>query len=428
MAKESPEQFQPPTADSPQAAIPTFSISDHSRPYEALSKYLTFENLDHHEWWRHGAPMLSKMLSDANYDIHHQFQHLCLFGLHIVPLLGPFPAARSGPYRCLLGGFGSLEFSENFTGSEATIRIGFEPTAHTAGASSDPANRLIINEALSRLKKVDPQMDLRLYHQLVNELAINDQEETLLRDRDELEKQPSKSQTILALDLKGGAFTAKLYLFPILKSAATGRSLPHLVSNAIRKVDERGAFKDSLAMIEDYLQTTPATTSICYLSCDLVDPEKTRLKIYIEEDQVMFGRVSDIWTMGGKLTDKETMTGLQMLRELWTALEIIEGVRMPVDRATILGDGPDILPLLFNFETRPFQKDPKLKIYIPLVGVNDMEIARVLSEFFAKYGMSEHADSYTRNWMSYWYVFRSEENIYKVYVTETFYSQATSGP
>ncbi|KAK2784679.1 hypothetical protein FQN52_008907 [Onygenales sp. PD_12] len=416
MAGESQKQFQPSTAHSPHAAVPTFSIADSSRPCEVLSKYLTFQSLDQHEWWHHGAPVINKMLSDANYDIHHQFQYLCLFGLHIVPLLGPFPTPRSGLYECFLGLFGSLELSKNFTASESTVRICFEPISHAAGTSSDPANRLIINEALSRLNGIEPQVDLRLYHQLIHELALTDQEEILLQNRGELMKQPSKTQTILGLDLKGGAVTAKLYIIPILKSLVTGQSIQHLMWNAIRKFDERGAFKDSLAIIEDFLQTAPESTSANFLSCDLVDPEKTRLKIYVHDFHVLFGRVSDIWTMGGRLTDKETMTGLEMIRELWTALGIHEGVRAPVERASRPGDGPDILPLLFNYEAAPFQKVPKQKIYFPLVGINDMAIARVLSEFFAKYGMPEHADSYARNLASYWYVLRSQETIYMFYV------------
>jgi DMATS type aromatic prenyltransferase len=369
--------------------------------YDSLSRYMTFPSLGQHDWWRKTGPTLGKMLRDAKYDICQQFQYLYLFGTHIIPMLGPFPSVRPGLYRSVLGGLGSLEFSQNFTQSQRTVRVAFEPTSHAASTGEDPCNRRMVNEALSRLKCLSPQTDLQLYYQLMSELTLADEEERILSNRNELETQPGKTQSILALDLKGGDIAVKLYLYPGLKSAATGTPISQIVFDSVRKVDHKGVFSDSLALIEDFLRTVPPTISLHFLSCDLVALRNTRFKIYIAEFQVDFERITDIWTLGGKLQDQETLTGLGMLRELWEALKIPEGKRSRVERPTMPGDPPDLLPLLFNFEIQPHKHPPQLKIYFPLTGVNDLTIATSLTQLFSRWGWSEHAHSYSRDLASY---------------------------
>ncbi|RHZ48762.1 hypothetical protein CDV55_101306 [Aspergillus turcosus] len=377
------------------------STSKSSAAYDSLSKYITFPTLGQCDWWRKAGPTLGKLLRDAKYDLCQQFQYLYLFGMHIIPMLGPFPTDRPGLYRSVLGGLGSLEFSQNFTQSQRTVRIAFEPTSHAASTGEDPCNRRMVNEALSRLKSLSPQMDLQLYYQLITELTLTDEEERILSNRNELETQPGKTQSILALDLKGGDIAVKLYLYPGLKSAATGAPILQIVFNSVRKVDHKGAFSDSLALIEDFLRTAPPSISVHFLSCDLVALRNMRFKIYIAEFQVDFKRITDIWTLGGKLQDQETLTGLRMLRELWEALKIPEGKRSQVERPTMPGDPPHLLPLLFNFEIQPHKPLPQLKVYFPLTGINDMTIATSLTQLFSRWEWSEPAQCYSRDLASY---------------------------
>ncbi|KAF7158687.1 hypothetical protein CNMCM6106_005477 [Aspergillus hiratsukae] len=377
------------------------STFESSPVYHSLTKYITFPSLDHYEWWRKTGPTLGKMLCDAKYDLCQQFQYLYLFGTYIIPMLGPFPTARPGLYQCILGGLGSLEFSQNFTQSQRTVRIAFEPTSHAASTGEDPCNRRMVTEALSRLKCLSPVLDLQLYYQLITELTLTDDEERLLSNRNELETQPCRTQTILALDLKGGDIAVKLYLYPALKSAATGTPISQMVFNSVRKVDDKGIFSESLAMVENFLSTAPPSISVCFMSCDLTSLGNTRFKIYFAEFHVDFERIHDIWTLGGKLQDEERLTGLKMIRELWEALSIPEGKRSQAERPTRPGDPPTLLPLLFNFEMQPHRPMPQLKIYFPLTGINDMTIATSLTQLFSRWGWSEHAKSYCKDVASY---------------------------
>ncbi|KAB8233937.1 putative dimethylallyl tryptophan synthase [Aspergillus alliaceus] len=358
-------------------------------------------SLDQYDWWRNMAPMLGKMLYDAKYSLCQQFEHLYLFGTHIIPMLGPFPTSRPGLYKCILGGLGPLEFSQNWTKQQATVRIAFEPTSAAASTGDDPCNRLMINEALNRLKQLRPQVDLQLYHQLITSLTVTDEEQHYLSSRHELDSQPSKTQTILALDLKGSDLSVKLYFYPLVKCAATGTPISQLAFSAIRKVDDGGVFRSPLAMIEDFLSGAPSTTSVCFVSCDLVAPSKTRFKLYVAEFQVDFARISDIWTLGGRLGDEETLTGLSMLRELWGSLGIPEGLRSFPERPTQAGDSADKVALLFNLEIQPHKSLPQPKAYLPLTGINDEVIARTITHIFEKWGWSEHSKSYTENLESY---------------------------
>ncbi|PKX88945.1 uncharacterized protein P174DRAFT_464677 [Aspergillus novofumigatus IBT 16806] len=106
----------------------TESTSESLPAYDTLTKCFTFSGIDQHEWWTKTAPTLGKLLRDAKYDPCQQLQYLYLFGMHIIPMLGPFPNARPGLYRSILGGLGCLEFNQNFTQLLRTVRIAFEPT------------------------------------------------------------------------------------------------------------------------------------------------------------------------------------------------------------------------------------------------------------------------------------------------------------
>ncbi|KAE8163707.1 aromatic prenyltransferase [Aspergillus tamarii] len=375
---------------------------DEPKPYDRLSKYLSFPSFDHHQWWHNTAPMLGKLLSQCKYSVHHQYQYLCLYVLHIIPFLGPWPdIERRKLYKSVFSGLGPLEFSQNFTKFRKTVRMGFEPTTFIASTGRDVCNRHALGEALNRFKQLDIKLDLQLYHQLVNEVSLTDQEEATARERGILDDEPAKSQSLLALDLNNDDMTVKLYFYPQLKSLATGIPRAQLMFNAVRNADKMGAFTESMDMIEEYFASTPATTAPYWISCDLVEPDKTRFKFYIAQFQVSIENAVDLWTLGGMVSDPETMTGLAMVRDLWNSLDIQDGFREQKNRPGNPGDPCNILPMLFNLEIFPGKAYPQPKIYFPTTGMNDLAVARVMVEFFGRHGLHEHAQSYIDNLASY---------------------------
>ena len=114
-----------------------------------------------------------------------------------------------------------LKLARILLGRGAPFELPLEPTSDAVSTGHGPWNRLRINEALVRLKGPSPQLDLQLYHRLVTELTLTDEEQAYLSDRNELETQACKIRNLLALDLKDSDQAVRLYLYPMLKSAAT---------------------------------------------------------------------------------------------------------------------------------------------------------------------------------------------------------------
>ncbi|KAB8076481.1 aromatic prenyltransferase [Aspergillus leporis] len=371
-----------------------------SEPYKTLTKYLSFPNLDQHQWWHQAGPTLSTFLQNASYPIPQQYQYLLLLHQHIIPFLGPYPSAqRPALYKAPIGGIGTLEFSQNFTKDRNTIRMGFEPVHYTATTGEDPCNRLIMNEALTRLKRLDPNVNLSIYHTLVVDLTVSDTEVAILKQNGSLTKQPTKSQHVLAIDMRDGEMLVKMYLYPQLKGLARGRSVSDLIFSALGKV-AWGQLGQSgcLSVLEAFTgEVNPATTPVTFLSCDLLEPALARFKVYIAEFQFDMETIFRNWTLGGRLDDAETNRGLEMLRELWVAFNLPMGLR----EAPKPGDSPIRLPFLFNFEMQVGTRVLRPKIYFPLADVNDLDIANVLTEFFERHECVGLARRYTEDLVEY---------------------------
>ncbi|KAF7181288.1 hypothetical protein CNMCM7691_000506 [Aspergillus felis] len=369
-------------------------------PYRTLSKSMTFANLDQHRYWHSVAPMLGKMLVDGKYSIHQQYEYLSLFAHLIIPNLGPFPGGK-GIYKCLLGGIGSVELSQNFQKSGSTARIAFEATSYIASTGADPFNRHAVHAALVQLRTTgSAAVNLELHHTLVTALTLTDREEELLREG-ELAQTNWKTQTLLALDLTKTGVTVKEYFYPALKAAAMGQSVAQLCFSAIRRIDTQGRFEDACKAIEAHMQRQNQT-DLYFLSCDLVGPDKTRIKLYLMELEMTLAKVEEHWTMGGSLNDEDTKRGLQMLSELWVDFGIIEGRREEPTRPSLPEDPATIVPFIMNYEMSPGEPRPKPKFYFPLVGISEAHIANVLTAFFERNGMDQQAAVYRENLQSYY--------------------------
>ncbi|KAL2373487.1 hypothetical protein RJ035_000533 [Blastomyces gilchristii] len=380
----------------PQETLPQQSDTADSQSYHLLNKCFTFPNVDQEEWWNRTGPVLGKLLSDAKYDVQHQFQCLCFYALNVIPFLGPFKLSRtSGGYESSMGSrIGPFELSQNFTKDQSVIRMNFEATNHATNTGRDQTNRVALDEAVSKFKLLRIGMNADLYHALRNSFLVTDEEEKLAAKEIDLANFPCKTQHNISLDFKDGNVLVKLYLYPRLKSMITGKPQKDIVLDAIRHA-AGGACDHSLEMMQNFLKTLPPTMDIELLACDLIDPKKSRFKIYIFDLQVDFESITRIWTLGGQLNDPETLYGLSLLKELWEAMNIPAGTRTMPDRVNREGDPPDRVPLCSNFEIFPGKRCPQPKIYLPTLGISDKAIADGLTNFFEKHGYTELAKSYS---------------------------------
>ncbi|KXG51393.1 Aromatic prenyltransferase, DMATS type [Penicillium griseofulvum] len=374
-------------------------LSAADMPHRTLSKSMTFANLDQYQYWHAVGPMLGRMLADGNYSIHKQYEYLCLFAHVIIPKLGPFPGGRD-VYECLLGGTGTVELSQNIQRLGLTARVAFEPTSYISSTGVDPLNRHTVHATLAELRAIgSASVDMELHQMLVSELTLTDREERLMSP-EQISGTPWKTQILLALDLGQTDITVKEYFYPALKGSVIGKSVAELCFSAIRKVDTKGVFESASKAIETHMQNQ-SQTDLYFLSCDLVDPAETRIKLYLMELDMRMEKVEEHWTMGGKLDDEETLLGLEMLRELWIEFGIIEGMRNEPERPSLPGDPDTIVPFIMNYEMNPGQPLPKPKFYFPLVGISELKVANVLTAFFERYDMPEQAAVYRDNLQGY---------------------------
>jgi DMATS type aromatic prenyltransferase len=142
--------------------------------------------------------------------------------------------------------------------------------------------------------------------------------------------------------------------------------------------------------------------NVCILGWDCV-PDGGRVKIYLADPNVTKANVHHLWTLGGRLNSSTIKKGWELLSRLWDHLGIPEGVRS----TTELGqpeqeDGRS--GLTFSYELRPGSLEPEPKIYIPLVGENDMAVVRGLAQFTSDLGWTD-LDSYPSKLANVLYVY-----------------------
>ncbi|OJJ95937.1 hypothetical protein ASPACDRAFT_47294 [Aspergillus aculeatus ATCC 16872] len=407
-------------------------------PYISLSQSLLFQNQEEDDWWHRAAPVLARMLQNADYEIAKQYQYLAFFAQHVVPALGPSPA---NPRPNLYRGVFNLEFSQNFQESGCIIRLAFLPVNYLAGVpGKDPFNRLSTPEVLARYAQIDGiDLDLRLYQQLVSDLTLNTREEDHLLSTESPLPPVFKTQSGIALDLrKEGKMTVKLYTFVVGKSMATATPASTLALNAVRKVDQGAAsrFDAGMRPIQAFLdekQGTPdamiptSPTSfhprgMIQFGCDLVDLARTRFKFYIHDYIVNTDRLAELWTLGGRLRERDCPgieKGLEILHELWSILQVREGYHLPFacapragERESVVTHDPASLTaaststtskpqfyydqqfLIVNYEIHPGDPWPVPKVYFPLFGMTEDAVIDAVVAFFERLGWAQQARVY----------------------------------
>ncbi|KAF7128556.1 hypothetical protein CNMCM5793_003344 [Aspergillus hiratsukae] len=365
--------------------------------YQTLSKALLFPDIDQYQHWHHVAPMLAKFLVDGKYSIHQQYEYLCLIAQVVVPVLGPYPTPGRDIYRCTLGGNMTVELSQNFQRSGSTARIAFEPVRYHASIGHDRFNRTSVNAFFSQLQLLVKSVNIELHHILSEHLTLTAKDERRLSE-EQLAKYLTnfdvKTQYVVALDMTKTGIVAKEYFFPGIKCAATGQSVTSAVFGAIRAVDTEGHLDDACKLIESHFKQSKIDAA--FLSCDLVDPSQTRFKVYIADPNVSLARAEEHWTLSGQMIDEDTTAGLEVVRELWRDLGIIQGTIGP---SGIL-EKP-FLPIMLNYEMKAGRLLPTPKLYMPLTGISETKIAHRLTAFFQRHDMPEQAEVFMENLQAY---------------------------
>ncbi|KAF7589021.1 hypothetical protein BBP40_004848 [Aspergillus hancockii] len=370
--------------------------ASHQEVYRTLSRVLEFQCNDHRLWWHSTAPMFAEMLHRANYDLHAQYRHLGVFKKYIIPFLGVYPTNDRDRWLSILTRYGT-PFELSLNCSDNLVRYTFEPINTATATAQDPFNTHSIWESLQKLMAIQPGVDVQFFCHFKHDLTLSASESRYVLEND-LAGSQIMTQNKLALDLKGDGFVVKTYIYPALKAAASGRSVQDLMFDSVHRLSQRyPSIQAPFLVLNEYVESRGAnsTASPRLLSCDLVEPSKSRIKIYLLERMVSLPAMEDLWTLGGRRTDPSTLAGLDMMRELWGLLRIPPGLRSYPEPYLPLGTIPDeLLPSMANYTLHHDDPLPEPQVYFTVFGMNDMAVADALTTFFDRQGWTDMAAGY----------------------------------
>ncbi|KAJ5339116.1 hypothetical protein N7452_005844 [Penicillium brevicompactum] len=373
-------------------------LSDRT-PTEVIASTWVFPTEDQAQWWQDTGPLLERFLQAASYNAPTQYQCLLFFIQHLIPALGPYPQRwRSTISRSGL----PIEFSLNFQkNSKQLVRIGFEPVGILSGTASDPFNSIPIADMITRLRQLpllkgfDP-----LDFNALNTSCQLSQAETDALQAPGYESIPLKSQAAFGFDLlRDGNIVVKGYIFPHLKARATGVKMATLISETVHRFDTEAQFLKSFLLVHDYMKESSGYNEYTFLSCDCLDRSKQRLKLYGAHTEVVWAKIAEMWTLGGRLSDEpEIQRGLEILQQFWNMLKLHEGNRPFAggfdDGSRLEGDDQIASPIIWNYELHPGHSWPVPKFYFPVHAENDQLVASALAGFFGYLGWEVEARSY----------------------------------
>ncbi|KAJ6050361.1 uncharacterized protein N7446_005401 [Penicillium canescens] len=381
----------------------TLSCS-HLGVYKTISELSGLSCHDQLLWWHSVAPMFAEMLNLVGYDIHSQYKILGIFLKHVIPFLGVYPTRMNDRWFSVLTRYGT-PFELSLNCSHSTVRYTYEPINAATGSLKDPFNTHAIWDALDRLVPLQNGIDLEFFRHFKNDLTVNDQDAAYLMER-KLVRGHIRTQNKLALDLKGGDFMLKVYIYPALKSLATGKSIQDLMFDSVHRICCRyPTLTAPLRTLEDYVNSRgpSSTASPRLFSCDLCDPRQSRIKIYLLELNVSLEAMEDLWTLGGRRSDKFTLTGLEMIRELWDLIQLPTGLRGYPEPFLQLGSIPnEQLPLMANYTLHHDDPMPEPQIYFTTFGMNDSRVTDGLVAFFDRHGYTRMAQTYRDSLRAYY--------------------------
>ncbi|KAE8353359.1 putative tryptophan dimethylallyltransferase [Aspergillus coremiiformis] len=362
--------------------------------FKSLTETLEFPNESWKQWWHKTGPILAKIMISSDYSIEWQHQYLEFYARVVVPFLGPYPQVlRSTLTRSGL----PVEFSVNYQqhGKQPMVRMAFEPLSGSADTMAVAYDRVIAKEFLSALSNLDLKgIDLRLWDSVSQNIHIDEAEKEVLQ-----ENKPDdtyvRTQTLFGFDFVGdGNISVKAYAFPGLKCKASGQSSQTFLANTFKDLQGQVDCVEVFSMVNSYLQESDSYNPYSFFSWDCIEPSKCRLKIYLCSASMTRAKLEEAWSLGSRLHGPSVSNGLWYLGQLLDCIKIKHGeleIKVAHDDRS---DTSTATPLMWNYEMRSSDPLPLPKIYLPVHGENDLQIATGVAQFMEDIGMIDMGKSY----------------------------------
>lgn len=340
-------------------------LSPHT---DATSVYLQVEaecnlDIDSHAqyWWSTSGHALAVLLDRAGYTTAGQYESLKFFRA-ITPILGPaFVRGEMCWKSFMTDDHNPVELSWDWrlAGQSPKVRFSIEPIGREAGTHLDSLNESASSELQKIMVQMLPQARLEVLSYFQQQLRVYKRE---LLDYDHL------TQEFYAFDLDEGGIMGKAYFFPQNQARATGKDSFDVILNVL-KVAPLSAPDDihALRVFQEYVDdvASPAL-EMDMLAIDLVEPEKSRFKIYFRIRDTRFSSIQETMTLRGRITTPGITEGLKHLRILYHALQENDDCHNTPDTAIHMNDHHRTAGILYYVEFRYGAKQPKVKAYLPV--------------------------------------------------------------
>ncbi|KAJ5715316.1 Aromatic prenyltransferase DMATS type [Penicillium malachiteum] len=364
-----------------------------SNAYDVLSRYYLFADSNQKAWWEKTGCLLDKILASAGYSLARRLEALTFFSQVLIPSLGAYPNEfRSAITRSGL----PLEFSVNYQqkgGVDPVVRIGYEPVGAEFGTKKDPYNQTAITDLLNTLDKQNiPEYDGWLFRYFLEAHTLNAADKELLKKK-KIEGSELTSQAAFGFDLKENAVSVKGYTFPAMKCTINGKGFGDVIAESIKPLTAKMGPIPSFDMVNSYLEETNGYSQFAFWSFDCAESGSSRLKLYSSHNSVVWSKVEEIWTLGGRAKSPVVQEGLKYLKELWQLTKLSEGQR---DFSGGFDDGQDSTasPMVWNYEMKKGEETPLTKFYFPIHGESDKNVITGLAEFLCRIGLSKFGGNY----------------------------------
>ncbi|KAJ5108222.1 dimethylallyl tryptophan synthase FgaPT2 [Penicillium angulare] len=395
--------------------------ASHVEVYQSLSSTWSFSDENQKLWWHSTAPMFAHMLQSANYDLSSQQHHLETYKNAIIPMLGAYPINDRPRWMSILTRYGN-PFELCLNCSNNVVSYTYEPISMTTGTSADPFNTNAIWEALHYLSDVQEDINLEWFRHFKEALTLNAEESASLLESNIVGDQ-IKTQNKLAMELKDDHFVVKTFMYPALKSLVTNKSIQDLIFEASHDLARSyPSISTPLKVLEEYLKSRAPNSTVMprLLSCDLVEPSQSRIKIYLMEHMVTLTTLEDLWTLGGRRNDQSTLEGMEALRKLWDHINLpSKFCSYPAGYLSLNDPVNEQLPLMADFTLHPNEAVPEPKIYFQTFGRRDAKLTKGLISFFERQGWNKIAQSYENDLRS-WYPWANHRHLNKIHTLVSF--------
>lgn len=115
--------------------------------------------------------------------------------------------------------------------------------------------------------------------------------------------------------MNGNAIEVKAYFFPTLKALATGRSPESIVWDAVAGLS---IFSKALEPLKRYLDgiSSLRRPTVEMIAIDCVDPESSRIKVYVQTSGTSLNHVRDMYLLGGKIASEKNLKAMEAIEAM----------------------------------------------------------------------------------------------------------------